>query len=108
MAEPISRRRCPGPRRARRSRSNASMSSGGCSLVVTTVHELQVRPAGEVPTTDHDVRLDLIVTPDRVIDCRAPGRRRGSPPTRPAATSPRSSTHAAASRPPSGASESAS
>jgi 5-formyltetrahydrofolate cyclo-ligase len=49
---------------------------GPRTLVVTTVHELQVRPAGAVPTTDHDVRLDLIVTPDRVIDCRRSGRRR--------------------------------
>jgi 5-formyltetrahydrofolate cyclo-ligase len=49
---------------------------GPKTLVVTTVHELQVRPHGVVPTTDHDVRLDLIVTPDRVIDCRQPGRRR--------------------------------
>jgi 5-formyltetrahydrofolate cyclo-ligase len=47
---------------------------GPRTLVVTTVHELQVRPPGAIPTTDHDVRLDLIVTPERVIDCR-PGRR---------------------------------
>lgn len=52
---------------------------GPQTLVVTTVHELQVRPAGVVPTTDHDVRLDLIVTPERVIDCRRPGRRRHQP-----------------------------
>jgi 5-formyltetrahydrofolate cyclo-ligase len=39
--------------------------------VVTTVHELQVRAAGEIPTGEHDVLLDLIVTPERVIDCRA-------------------------------------
>ena len=36
--------------------------------MVTTVHEVQVLPAGEIPTTDHDVPLDLIVTPDRVIE----------------------------------------
>ena len=41
------------------------------TVVVTTVHELQVRPAGAIPVTDHDVRLDLVVTPDRVLDCRA-------------------------------------
>jgi 5-formyltetrahydrofolate cyclo-ligase len=41
------------------------------TLVVTTVHELQVRPRGAVPTAAHDVPLDLIVTPERVIDCRA-------------------------------------
>ena len=37
---------------------------------VTTVHELQVRPAGAIPLTDHDVPVDFIVTPERVIDCR--------------------------------------
>ena len=40
------------------------------TIVVTTVHELQVRPAGSIPTTDHDVPVDLLVTPERVIDCR--------------------------------------
>ena len=47
------------------------------TLVVTTVHELQVRPAGLIPTGPHDVPVDLIVTPDRVIDCR--GTRRPRP-----------------------------
>ena len=42
-------------------------------LVVTTVHELQVRPAGAIPVTGHDVPVDLVFTPERVIDCR-PGR----------------------------------
>jgi 5-formyltetrahydrofolate cyclo-ligase len=37
---------------------------------VTTVHELQLKPAGTIPRTEHDVLVDLIVTPDRVIDCR--------------------------------------
>jgi 5-formyltetrahydrofolate cyclo-ligase len=37
---------------------------------VTTVHELQVRPAGTIPLTGHDVLVDFIVTPERVIDCR--------------------------------------
>jgi 5-formyltetrahydrofolate cyclo-ligase len=40
------------------------------TVVVTTVHELQVRSAGSVPTTDHDVPVDLVVTPERIIDCR--------------------------------------
>jgi 5-formyltetrahydrofolate cyclo-ligase len=48
---------------------------GPDTLVVTTVHELQVRPAGAVPTATHDAPVDLIVTPERVIDCR-PGRGR--------------------------------
>ncbi len=39
--------------------------------MVTTVHELQVRAAGQIPTTAHDVPPDLVVTPDRVIDCRS-------------------------------------
>ncbi len=34
--------------------------------VVTTVHELQVL-RGDIPMTDHDVPLDFIVTPDRVL-----------------------------------------
>ncbi len=46
---------------------------GPHTVTVTTVHEIQLRPAGEIPLTTHDVALDFIVTPDRVIDCR-PGR----------------------------------
>ena len=42
---------------------------------VTTVHEIQVRPAGAIPLTDHDVPVDFIVTPERIIDCRS---RRGT------------------------------
>ena len=41
---------------------------GPDTVVVTTVHEVQVLPAGEIPTTDHDVALDLIVTPERLIE----------------------------------------
>jgi 5-formyltetrahydrofolate cyclo-ligase len=44
---------------------------GPGTVVVTTVHELQVRPAGTVPTGAHDVPMDLVFTPERVIDCRA-------------------------------------
>jgi 5-formyltetrahydrofolate cyclo-ligase len=43
---------------------------GPHTIIVTTVHELQVRPAGEILVTSHDVPVDLIVTPGRVIDCR--------------------------------------
>jgi 5-formyltetrahydrofolate cyclo-ligase len=43
---------------------------GERAAVVTTVHELQVRPAGAIPTTAHDVPVDLVITPERVIDCR--------------------------------------
>src|ERR1700733_3795134 len=44
---------------------------GPDTVTVTTVHELQVRPAGTIPVTGHDVPLDFIVTPDRIIDCRS-------------------------------------
>jgi 5-formyltetrahydrofolate cyclo-ligase len=40
------------------------------TLVATTVHELQVVDAGRIPVTAHDIGLDLIVTPHRVIRCR--------------------------------------
>jgi len=43
---------------------------GPHTVCVTTVHELQLRPAGTIPVTDHDVPVDFIVTPERVIDCR--------------------------------------
>jgi 5-formyltetrahydrofolate cyclo-ligase len=43
---------------------------GPATLVVTTVHELQVRRAGAIPTAAHDAPVDLVVTPERVIDCR--------------------------------------
>ena len=49
---------------------------GPDTLVVTTVHEVQVLPAGAIPTAEHDVGLDLIVTPERVI--KGPRRRRRS------------------------------
>jgi 5-formyltetrahydrofolate cyclo-ligase len=50
---------------------------GPRTLVATTVHELQLRPAGVVPTGAHDVPVDLVVTPERVLDCR---ERRGPRP----------------------------
>lgn len=43
------------------------------TIVATTVHELQVQPAGRIPASRHDIRVDLIVTPSRII--RVPGRR---------------------------------
>ncbi len=39
-------------------------------LVVTTAHRAQVLARGEIPMTSHDVPVDVIVTPDEVIDCR--------------------------------------
>jgi 5-formyltetrahydrofolate cyclo-ligase len=43
---------------------------GPRTVAVTTVHEVQVRAAGTIPVTGHDVPVDFIVTPERVIDCR--------------------------------------
>lgn len=43
---------------------------GPDTICVTTVHELQVRAAGAIPLTGHDVPVDYIITPERVIDCR--------------------------------------
>jgi 5-formyltetrahydrofolate cyclo-ligase len=43
---------------------------GPGTVTATTVHELQLRPAGTIPLTAHDVPVDLVITPDRVIDCR--------------------------------------
>jgi len=42
------------------------------TVVVTTVHERQVLAAGLVPTTDHDIHVDMIVTPERVVRCPRP------------------------------------
>jgi 5-formyltetrahydrofolate cyclo-ligase len=42
---------------------------GADTIVVTTVHERQVLPPGTVPTTDHDIHVDVIVTPERVLRC---------------------------------------
>jgi 5-formyltetrahydrofolate cyclo-ligase len=50
---------------------------GPHTICVTTVHELQLRPAGAIPLTSHDVPVDVIITPERVIDCR---QRRGQRP----------------------------
>jgi 5-formyltetrahydrofolate cyclo-ligase len=42
------------------------------TIVVTTVHERQVLAPGTVPTTEHDIHVDVIVTPDRVLRCPRP------------------------------------
>jgi 5-formyltetrahydrofolate cyclo-ligase len=44
------------------------------TVVVTTVHERQVLPAGVVPTTAHDLHVDVIVTADDAIRCPRPER----------------------------------
>jgi 5-formyltetrahydrofolate cyclo-ligase len=54
---------------------------GAHTVSVTTVHELQVVPAGTIPLTSHDVLVDLIVTPERIIDCRPVDGRHGRRPS---------------------------
>jgi 5-formyltetrahydrofolate cyclo-ligase len=49
---------------------------GPSTVIVTTVHPLQV--IDEVmPETEHDFSVDLIVTPDEVIECEPPRRPSG-------------------------------
>jgi 5-formyltetrahydrofolate cyclo-ligase len=43
-------------------------------VILTTVHPLQVIE-GDLPETDHDFRIDFIVTPKEVIKIQRPGRR---------------------------------
>jgi len=49
---------------------------GPRTVSVTTVHELQVHPAATIPVTDHDVPVDYIITPERIINCRTAHRSR--------------------------------
>jgi 5-formyltetrahydrofolate cyclo-ligase len=49
---------------------------GPKTVVVTTVHESQVLDPGRIPMTDHDIGLDVIVTPERVIECTPKRRKR--------------------------------
>jgi 5-formyltetrahydrofolate cyclo-ligase len=51
---------------------------GPSTVVATTVHDVQVVDKGLIPMTGHDFRLDLIVTPERLIRCRR-RRRAGVP-----------------------------
>jgi 5-formyltetrahydrofolate cyclo-ligase len=46
------------------------------TVIVTTVHQLQVVD-DELPETEHDFSVDLIVTPDEVISCGPPRRPSG-------------------------------
>ncbi|MEU0760390.1 5-formyltetrahydrofolate cyclo-ligase [Streptomyces microflavus] len=46
------------------------------TVIVTTVHALQVTEI-PIPTTEHDVSVDLIVTPDETIACASPHRPTG-------------------------------
>lgn len=49
---------------------------GPDTVVVTTVHEVQLVEPGRLPMAAHDVPVDVIVTPERVIDCRGGPHRR--------------------------------
>jgi len=42
-------------------------SLGPETPIVTTVHDLQVLEAGSIPMTEHDVPVDIIITPTRTI-----------------------------------------
>lgn len=46
---------------------------GSGTTIVTTVHSLQVVDE-ELPETDHDFSVDLIVTPNEIIECGPPRR----------------------------------
>jgi 5-formyltetrahydrofolate cyclo-ligase len=46
------------------------------TVIVTTVHPLQVVDE-PLPETEHDFSVDLIVTPDEVIECGPPRRPSG-------------------------------
>jgi 5-formyltetrahydrofolate cyclo-ligase len=45
------------------------------TVVITTVHEVQILEDGEIPMTAHDVPLDLIATPDEIITTAGSYRR---------------------------------
>jgi len=45
--------------------------------IITTVHDLQVLEEGSIPMSDHDVPVDIIVTPTRTIRVLGPRRRPG-------------------------------
>ncbi len=49
---------------------------GPSTVIVTTVHPLQILDE-DLPETEHDFSLDLIVTPDEVIHCAPPRRPNG-------------------------------
>jgi 5-formyltetrahydrofolate cyclo-ligase len=49
---------------------------GPSTVIVTTVHPLQVVD-DVIPETEHDFSVDLIVTPDEVIECEPPRRPTG-------------------------------
>jgi 5-formyltetrahydrofolate cyclo-ligase len=49
---------------------------GEDTVIVTTVHPIQVLDE-ELPETDHDFRVDVVVTPDEILRCPRVRRPRG-------------------------------
>ncbi len=45
------------------------------TVIVTTVHEQQLVERGRIPMSSHDIRLDYIATPERLIAVGGSGRR---------------------------------
>jgi 5-formyltetrahydrofolate cyclo-ligase len=43
-------------------------------VILTTVHPLQIMD-GDLPETDHDFRIDFVVTPNEIIPTRCEGSR---------------------------------
>lgn len=63
----------PTPRGARRTASgDGGTASDDATTVATTVHEAQVFEAATWPVADHDVPMDLVVTPERVVETETP------------------------------------
>jgi 5-formyltetrahydrofolate cyclo-ligase len=49
---------------------------GSHTLIATTVHSLQVLDE-DLPETEHDFRVDLVITPDETFECAPGGPRSG-------------------------------
>ncbi len=42
------------------------------TVVVTTVHERQLLDRDTIPSTTHDIHVDVVVTPERIVRCARP------------------------------------
>ena len=42
------------------------------TVVVTTVHERQLLDRDTIPSTAHDIHVDVVVTPERIVRCARP------------------------------------
>jgi 5-formyltetrahydrofolate cyclo-ligase len=54
--------------------AHASGLVDDATVVVTTVHDVQVQAVGAIPTVEHDMHVDLIATPTEVYRCPRPAR----------------------------------